>query len=109
MDFSPIYEFFNQVDQFLDQDSYTFFEDWVAWLGEWVLAWYIKAKIWALKFSWGVAKAVLADYNVGAKLAEAFGMLPSQVASIATYLGVPQAVGTIIQAYVTKFSMRVLF
>jgi hypothetical protein len=56
-----------------------------------------------------VAKAVLADYNVGAKLAEAFGMLPSQVASIATYLGVPQAVGTIIQAYVTKFSMRVLF
>lgn len=89
------------------QDGITgFFEGLLASLMEyWVLVW-IKAKLWSLKFAWGIAKSMMGNMGLGTAINTAFNALNPDVASMARYFGVDSALSTIVTALTTKFTMR---
>lgn len=91
-----------------DEGIYDFFED----LLEEAVAWMVIAKLefmlWTLKFSWGVAKEVMFNLGIGDHIASAFSSLDSTLMGYVNFFRIPEAVNILVQAYITKFTLRVM-
>lgn len=62
--------------------------------------------IWALPFSWGVAKQVLVDLNITSVVNAAWGSVDSGILGYANLLQLPEALNLLISAYMTRFVLR---
>lgn len=108
-------EFFDQVIDgiqfFIDwfqTGIYEFFEDLFKELVAWLVISFIKFKIWALGFSWEVAKTIMFNLNVGSYISTAFNALDSKLVAYLTFFRVPDGLNLIIQAYFTRLTLMVM-
>lgn len=65
-----------------------------------------ESKIWMLGVAWDIASQVLRDLNVGSEVANAFGALPANMQSTASWLRVPEGINLVLNALTTKLVLR---
>lgn len=66
----------------------------------------LKFKLFVLTFAWDVAKAILVDLEVSTRLQALYDLLPPSVAVNITAMRIPEGVGLILTAYVTRYVLR---
>lgn len=92
--------FFGEINSWLES---VFIE-----LSSWVVVWYINAKIYAIQVAWSIAQSVLANTNISALIKNAWSGLDSTLVGYLTFFRLPEAINIMLQAHVTRFSMRLL-
>lgn len=107
--FSSVYEFFSDVHDFFFTEVPGLFERAYAYFFEYYILLKIKAMIWSIDFSVGVAKVILSDIGLVSALQNAFDALPQNLYAAFTQLGIPRALNMILEAVITRFVMRFSF
>ncbi|HEX8376762.1 MAG TPA: DUF2523 family protein [Pedobacter sp.] len=103
--------FFEAIKYILDWFSsgiYLFFEEWFKEAVAWFVVATVKAKIWAVGFSWDVAKIVLQNLGLSQYISSAWAGLDSQVLGYVTFFRIPDALNIIFQAYVTRLTLVIM-
>jgi hypothetical protein len=67
---------------------------------------YLKFLMKVIPFAWDIAKTILNDLGVPAMIAQSWGVLPAEVAGLASVLMLPQALMILLNAYVTRYVLR---
>ncbi|KGK00286.1 DUF2523 family protein [Thalassotalea sp. ND16A] len=92
---------------FMNTDVPGIFQEMYVYL----VTWWVKVKItwWfeSVKFFWGVAKILIQDLTLGSQIAAAMTALPQDVKQAGIDSGIFDGLNIILQAYVTRFAMRV--
>lgn len=78
----------------------------------WFVVWSVKAKLYAylelMKFSWGVAKIIIADLNIMSQITSQMSALPVDVRQAFVDMRLFDGINLLLQAYMTKFVMNFL-
>lgn len=98
---SDIYEWFTT-------GIYEFAVELVAYLVEWIVVGMITAKLWAAVFFWDVAKTILVNVGLSPMIEASWASLDSRLLGHLTFFKIPEAINILLQAIVTRFSMRVM-
>lgn len=88
-----IFDFFTQV-----------FKQIVAYL---VVA-QIKFKIWAITFSWEVAKTILFNLHLSSVIQASWNTLDSQTLGYLNFFRVPESLNILIQAVITRMTLNLM-
>lgn len=76
----------------------------------WLIVWLVKVKIYTqielMKFSWNVAKVIIADLNIMSQITANMSLLPQDVRQAFVDMRLFDGINLILNAYVTKFVMR---
>ena len=98
-------------------DGIQFLSDFFGGFGEfsffhtvtsYVLIWWLKVKIGAVVFAWGVAQAIIVNIGISAELNSAWSSIDSVLMSYLTVLKIPDAINVLLSAQVTRFVMGLL-
>lgn len=102
------------ADSFSDMWEF-FFDDVPSMLQRltgWLIVWLVKAKIYAqlelMKYSWGVAKVIIADLNIMSQITSQISVLPQDVRQALVDMRLFDGLNLLFQAFMTKFVMRFL-
>lgn len=78
----------------------------------WFIVWSVKAKIYMqlelIKYSWGVAKVIIADLNIMSQITSQISVLPIDVRQAFIDMRLFDGINLLFQAFVTKFVMNFL-
>jgi hypothetical protein len=66
----------------------------------------LKFKLFALTFGWDIAKSIIIDMQLSQKLQAFFSVLPPDVSVNVTALRIPEGIGLILTAYITRYVLR---
>jgi hypothetical protein len=94
------------IVDFFDKDIYPLITKTVA---EWIKASLIQTiefKIWALGFSWDVAKDLLISLNISPLIASAWSSLDSKLLQFLTFFRIPDGINLLLTAWATRFVYR---
>lgn len=91
--YSGIYEFVEEVMQEL-----------VAWL---VIA-KLQGMLFMMEFSWGVAKQIMVNLNIGEYIDQGFSNLDPVLMGYLNFFRVPESLNLIVQAIATRVTLRVM-
>lgn len=103
-----IIEAINRFFEFSSSGIFDFIHSLAVQLQYYFVIWSIKAKVFFLSVSWEVAKTLLSNFGISTLLNNAWSSFDSELVSYLTLLKVPEGLNIIIQAYITKFSMRLI-
>jgi len=95
-------------------EMWTFFFDDVPSMFQratgWIIVWLVKAKIYAqlelMKYSWGVAKVIIADLNIMSQITSQMSLLPQDVRQALVDMRLFDGINLLFQAIMTRFVMR---
>ena len=104
--FNDIAAFATDVWEFLINGLYDFFTEWYAAFVIWATVSEIKAKLWAIGFSWDVAEQVINQLNISATLSAAWSSVDVRVLNALTFFHVPEAINILLTARITRFVLR---
>jgi hypothetical protein len=104
--FLSIINFFDSVDQFIDQGIYDLMSWAFAQFIELSVISFIDFVMWVMPFAWSVARQIIIDFDLSALLDSAWSALPFQLQGLATVLKIPESVNLLISAYFTRFVLR---
>lgn len=93
-------EHMNNAGNFLDG----YMERFIHWL----LMAYLKAKLWALQFSYKIASVLIEGLGISALLEDAWQNIDSQMLAVFTYLRIPEGINMLISSLTTRFIMDML-
>lgn len=97
-----------QLSDFFTVGIYGLLVEFTAYLIEWYMVGWFKAKLYALQFSYSVAQELISNLNLSDYLDAAWGALEPRTASALAFFRVPEACNMILSAAVTKFVFRFL-
>lgn len=104
--FNSVYNFFTGIWQYLGNGLYnSIVWAYTQWIEFYTLA-SLKAQLIALTFAWDIAQSILVDLQISQKLQSFFSLLPSDVAVNVAALRIPEGIGLILTAYVTRYVLR---
>lgn len=113
--FNTVIEFFNDIIEavkfiidFIANGIYDFFYNAAKEIVAYMVIGYIEFKIWAMQFSWDVAKTIMQNLRIGDQINTALSGLDSTVISYLNFFRVFEGLNLIIQAYVTRLTMYVM-
>lgn len=101
-------DFLTWIKDWFTSGIYEFFTNAFASLIEWLILGFLDYAIWAVQFSWDIAKVVLADLHISEHLNTAFSALPPEVAEKVRYFRLPEAIVNILSGLVGKIVFRFL-
>ncbi|WP_462181560.1 DUF2523 family protein [Pseudoalteromonas gelatinilytica] len=101
-------DFFSDIWAFFDDDVPSFFERALAYIIEKIILFQIAAQIEAMKLAWSVAKAVIENFQVASKIANAVNALPQDVQAAISDMRILDGLNIIIQAFVARYVLRFL-
>jgi hypothetical protein len=91
-----------------DTGIYAFFEELLQEAVAWMVIAKLEFMLWTLQFSWGVAKQIMFNLGLGEYLSEAFRGLDPKLMGYLNFFRVPESVNMLVQAYITRFTLRVM-
>ncbi|WP_281556537.1 DUF2523 family protein [Thalassomonas sp. RHCl1] len=78
----------------------------------WLLEYWVQLKLYVylelMKFSWGVAKVIIEDLSIMSQITAQMSLLPIDVRQAFVDMRLFDGINLILNAYVTKFVMRLL-
>ena len=98
--------FFTDIWTFLDDDVPNFFERALAFTIEKITLMRIAAELEAMKLAWSVSKAILENFQVASKIANAANALPQDVKAALVDMRFFDGLNIIIQALVARYVLR---
>ena len=98
--------FFTDIWTFLDDDVPSFFERALAFIIEKITLMRIAAELEAMKLAWSVSKAILENFQVASKIANAANALPQDVKAALVDMRFFDGLNIVIQALVARYVMR---
>lgn len=98
--------FFTDIWTFLDDDVPNFFERALAFIIEKITLMRIAAELEAMKLAWSVSKAILENFQVASKIANAANALPQDVKAALVDMRFFDGLNIIIQALVARYVLR---
>lgn len=101
-----MFDFLQSIADFFSSGIYSFFEETFTYLITTLLIWWIKAKISGLEFAWGIASSVLQGFQISAKLAAAYSMLPAEALAVVNFFRFPEAVNLILTGGATRWVIK---
>ena len=106
MGMSVIYNFFDWIFEFLNQDIW----DMLVRLGSyWVQTltlWSIEFTLFMLALSWDIAKEIMADLNISNRIDAALAYLPDTVELAVKFFRMPECISNIVSGYMTRYVFR---
>jgi hypothetical protein len=103
-----VFEFLQSISDWFQSGVYGFFEEATAWVLTEFMVWYIKAKLWGLKFAWNIAELTLTNLNVFSTIQSAWATVPAEVYGGLSFFKVPQALNMLLTAGATRFVFRLI-
>lgn len=73
----------------------------------WVVVFWLKIKLSAIQMAWTVAEGVLSTLGISQLLNDAWGHLDSNLLRYLTFFGIPEGLNILINAFMTKFVLRI--
>lgn len=96
------------IIDFFNTGIYEFAKDLLEELVAWLVIAKIEFQIWAIQFSWDVAKTVLVNVGISAMVEQAWSSVDSSLMGYLTFFRLPDAFNVVFQAYTTKVVLRVM-
>ena len=104
--YTSVVNFFSAVWNWITSGLYdSIVWAYTQWIEYYTLA-SLKFKLFALNLGWDVAKTFIIDMQLSQKLSAFFALLPSDVAVNVTALRIPEGIGLILTAYITRYVLR---
>lgn len=104
--FTSIYNFFAGIWNYVTVGLY----DSIVWAYTQWIEFYtvasLKFQLHALELAWDIARTILYNLQISQKLQSFFSLLPSDVAVNVGALRIPEGIGLILTAYVTRYVLR---
>lgn len=101
-------EYLGAIVDFMFTGIYDFFVDVTSYWIQVSVKWSLYMAYNTLQFSWEIAKDILNDLNINQTLATAWASLDSATLETALFFKLPQAVGNLTAAFVTKFVYKTI-
>ena len=101
-----ILDFLQYVWDFIASGLYDFFAAVFVILTKVAIYSWFQGLIFLLDISFTVAKEILEELGVSSAVQQSFAMLPSEVSSTLSFLGVPQGLNIVFGGLSTRFVMR---
>ncbi|WP_331346816.1 DUF2523 family protein [Cellvibrio sp. UBA7661] len=74
----------------------------------WIIISYIELKVVAIDFAWGFASSILSAVGVSQSIQQAWSFVSPDMASVLSYLRIPDAINLVMNAYITRFILGLL-
>lgn len=91
---------------------YTGIYDFIIEVFEELVAWIVVAKLqtmlFLMEFSWGVAKQIMFNLNIGDYISMGFSTIDPVLMGYLNFFRVPESINLIVQAIVTRLTLRVM-
>lgn len=91
---------------------YTGIYDFVEEVMQELVAWLVIAKLqgmlFLMEFSWGVAKQIMVNLNIGDYINQGFSNLDPVLMGYLNFFRVPESLNLIVQAIATRVTLRVM-
>lgn len=101
-------EWLAKLYEWVNVGIYDFATETFAYALEWLVVAKIELMIFITSFMWDVASNVITNIGLSGLINAAWGNLDSMLLNYLTFFRIPDCLNIIIQALVTKFSMRFL-
>lgn len=101
--------FFEKIGAWLSEGIWDWAAEVVAYWVEWYTIAVIKAKIWAVQFSWSVAENILVNVGISEMLASSWASIDPTMMSYLMFFRLPEGINILLNAVVTRFVMRTVF
>lgn len=101
-----IIAFFQYVWDFLTTGIYDLIKDGLVMLTKAAIYSWVKVQIFALGIAYEAAQDITTDIGVTDFVRQRYSGIPSEIASVLEFFGVPQALNIIFSALSTRFALR---
>lgn len=95
------------VDYF-NEGIYGFFHELLEEIVAWLVIAKLQAMLWTMQFSWGVAKQIMINLNIGDYISLGFSSLDPVLMGYLNFFRVPESLNLIVQAIATRVTLRVM-
>lgn len=104
-----MFEFFNEISEFISNGLYDFVVETYAWLVIKVTEFKLSFMLTALDFSWNVASSILSQLNITEQVETAMSSLPAETVNYLNFFNVINGINILINAFVTRFVLSFTF
>jgi len=101
-----VFDFFEQILQWLDSDIYVFFRDAYSYYLLQVTEARLKSQLFIIDASWEAAKALLSSLNISGELNVLMGRLEPSTVKLMNFFNIPSGINLLINALITRLVMR---
>lgn len=103
-----IYEGFLWIIQFIYTGIYDFVEEVLQELVAWLVIAKLQGMLVLMEFSWGVAKQIMINLNIGDYINQGFSQLDPVLMGYLNFFRVPESINLIVQALATRLTLSVM-
>lgn len=96
------------ISDWLDLGIYDFFGQVFKELVAWIVIAKIKFQLWALTFSWEVAKTIIFNLHLTDYIQLAWNSFDSTTLGYLNFFKIPEALNILMQAYITRLTLAVM-
>jgi hypothetical protein len=93
---------------FLYVGIYEFIEEVMQELVAWLVIAKLQTMLFLMEFSWGVAKQILINLNIGSYIQQGFTSLDPVLMGYLNFFRVPESLNLIVQAIATRVTLKVM-
>lgn len=87
---------------------YTFIEEFLQELVAWLVIAKLQGMLVLMEFSWGVAKQIMVNLNIGEYIDQGFSNLDPVLMGYLNFFRVPESLNLIVQSIATRVTLRVM-
>jgi hypothetical protein len=106
--FKVIYDGFLFIIEFIYSGIYEFVEEVMQELVAWMVIAKLQGMLFMMEFSWGVAKQIMINLNIGDYIQTGFNGLDPVLMGYLNFFRVPESINLIVQAIATRVTLKVM-
>lgn len=96
------------IIDFLYVGIYSFIVEMLQELTAWLVIAKLKAMLFTMEFSWGVARQIMVNLNIGDYIQQGFSNLDPVLMGYLNFFRVPESINLIVQAIATRLTLAVM-
>jgi hypothetical protein len=101
-----MFDFLQNLSDWFTSGIYSWFEEAMIYAMQSLMIFFIKMKLFGLRFAWGIAESVLTNLNVFSTIQTLWGSVPGDMYAMLNFFNVPKAVNLLLTAVGTRFVFR---
>ncbi len=103
-----LFDLVQTLVDFIKNGIYQFIVDVFAYIIVWWHKLKLQSLIFMVQFSWDIAAQIMQDLNITGFLNSMYAHLDNQILGFMLYFRIPEALNTILNAYLTRYIFRFL-
>lgn len=99
-------EFLSEILTFITSGIYDFCVEAYAWIIIKVTVYKVEGMLFAMKYSWEVAREIMTQLNISQEITSALSALPPETIDHLNFFNVINGINLMLNAFITRFVMR---